>query len=650
MTPEDIEQIASDEETRWKKTHAAVVEELKDTFFEYQQDRKLARELTAEMVATTRDEDKMALANDEAVAHGLTKLRAGKTSDLEELVKQPYFARVTTKEDGRQIEFKLGMASFPQERIVDWRKAPISRLYYDYKEGDEFCVTIQDREREGFVTLRRSYQGQKDNLTVIETAQGTLIKDKGAWTATADSDHFSRAPEHDGHLPPILSLITADQYDLISRDAEAAVIIQGIAGSGKTTVALHRLAWLLHHDNSDAKPEKCLVVMLNRSLKAYVEQTLPELNVTGVPILTYGQWSARLVDKMTGARVRGDLAKTRSVELFKSSTLCLQLLKSYVTKSEETEDMLSDLFGFLKFLQSEEPMWIKWSEVKDYITKQIAGGICDFQDDSILLHLYYLRFGTYPWAGDAAPAELDHLVIDEIQDFGIVEIRALLQALSPGRAFTLVGDEAQKIISARHFGSWNELLEESGIENTVPVTLTVSHRSTVELMRLANHLRGTAGDAEHASAGRNGPTPLFIRVDHEVNLPRQVGKWIDARLLENNRSLIGIICRKPAFAQQLVESLRKIGYPSVRLGHRDQFDFSPGITVTSAAQVKGLEFRNVLVVEPGEANYRTDEERNLLYVAVTRAESRLDFVGCTPPTKLLPRLEKTGDASEDVRT
>ena len=91
-----------------------------------------------------------------------------------------------------------------------------------------------------------------------------------------------------------------------------------------------------------------------------------------------------------------------------------------------------------------------------------------------------------------------------------------------------------------------------------------------------------------------------------------------------------------------VAQLKTAGHSYVRLGHRDQFDFSPGVIVTNVHQVKGLEFRNVLIVEATEENYNSnsEEERNLLYVAITRAEVRLDFIGSQKMTPLLPPLLK----------
>lgn len=330
LSKSDIQTIGQDEETRWKKTHSAIVKEIGQTLVDFEQDQTLARDLTAQIVASRRDEDKAALASDEAVAHGLSSLRKEKTQDLESLLTQPYFARVITEENGRKVEFRLGTASFPAERIIDWRKAPISKLYYDYKEGDEFDETIQGKLREGTITLRRSYQGVEDKLEKIETAQGVLVKNDEGWALSSGNDSRSRKASHDGRLPPILTLITPEQFGLITSDPEKPLMIQGIAGSGKTTVALHRLAWLLHESNSDAKPNNCLVVLLSPTLKSYIHSTLPELEVHGVPILTYKEWLEPLTFDLIGARPRGNFVHNPLVESFKSSTICVELLDEYV--------------------------------------------------------------------------------------------------------------------------------------------------------------------------------------------------------------------------------------------------------------------------------------------------------------------------------
>ncbi|HEX5033154.1 MAG TPA: UvrD-helicase domain-containing protein, partial [bacterium] len=291
LTEKDAQELGQSEEELWRSVHAAILNEMRQTKSDFESDRKTARDLTSQIVAARRDEDKAALASDEAVAHGLARLRKNKSSDLESLAEQPYFARVILNEGGRAIEFKLSTASFPEQRIIDWRKAPISKLYYDYRQGEEFCETIQGQEHEGFIELRRAYQGVEDHLQSIETAEGVIARSGEGWKVQSLHPALSRGEEHDGHLPPILSLITAEQFKLITKNPQKPIVIQGIAGSGKTTVALHRLAWLLHEDNSDARPEKCLVVMFNRSLKAYVETTMPELKIPSVQLRTFSQWA-----------------------------------------------------------------------------------------------------------------------------------------------------------------------------------------------------------------------------------------------------------------------------------------------------------------------------------------------------------------------
>lgn len=608
-------------------------------------DTKEARRLTAELVNASNDEDRSSLASDEAVAHGLSKLRRGIAEDFDALAKQPYFARVVTEEvDGKSVEFRLGTVSFPAQRIVDWRKAPISRLYYNYREGEEFSELIQGREREGSIQLRRAYQGHEDRLNVIELSDGTMSRTDDGWSYQDASEQLSRPRGHDGHLPPILSLITPEQFDLISHNPQKPMVIQGIAGSGKTTVALHRLAWLLHEDNSDAKPERCLVVVFNRSLKAYIETTLPELGIEGVPIHTYHQWLRGIAHGLIGDVPFGAFKRCREAELFKSSHEILEALHAYIATSPDAASgtYLDDLFAFYAFLAKRQVLWPKWETVKAQFEEQVQGRLIDEQDESVLLNLVYAREGHYPCKGGTLLNECDHIVIDEAQDFGIVEIRALLGALGVDRTVTIVGDAAQKIVMNRLFGGWEAVLAEAGFEDTQPIELTVSHRTTRDILDVAAYVRGDV-QIEGAAAARRGPKPTILRTDAYEVQPQFIGRWINRRLEEDPLSLSAIICRWPKQAERLTNALHKAGFTYVRWAHRESFDFSPGVLVTNVHQVKGLEFRNVLVVNPTEEQYESasEEERGLLYVAITRAEVRLDFLVCGKPTTLLPELERS---------
>jgi len=643
LSKEQISEIVADEEARWREIHAAIVKEAGRANKSMHKDRRLARKLTAELVGSRSVEDKVQLASDEAVAHGLSKLRRTITEDYDQLAKQPYFARVITDEDGKEVEFFLGTTSFPKHRIVDWRKAPISQLYYNYKQGEEFDEAIQGKDRLGTIKLRRGYKGIEDELQAIELPEGIIRKQDSEWSFEESDALLSRSAGHDGHLPPILSLITPDQFELISHAPNKPIVIQGIAGSGKTTVALHRLAWLLHKDNSDALPEKCMVIVFNRALKKYIETTLPELGIKGVAIRTYHQWLGTIAKEFGGGWPYDKLEKNIELEKFKSSPICLNEINEYVQEVSNIsgKDYKEDLFSFYKYLSKKEIFWPKWKEISQELKKQAKDELRNPQDDSILLNLVFAREGHYPCKAAKGLHLCDHIVIDEAQDFGVVEIRSMLNALNVDRTVTIVGDAAQKIIMNRHFGSWEELLREAGFTETTPIELNVSHRTTDEIMAIAKSLREDI-EFKQSSSIRHGPEPTIIKSGDFETQPHLIGKWIEDRIKENPNSLSAVICRWPKQAEKLTAILKKNGYPFVRWGHRENFDFSPGVTITNVNQVKGLEFRNVLIVNPTEAQYnsRSTGERNLLYVAITRAEVNLDFISKDKPTSMLPKLRR----------
>ena len=102
----------------------------------------------------------------------------------------------------------------------------------------------------------------------------------------------------DKHLPAIAALLDERQFDLIARDAAGLVAIQGSAGSGKTTVGLHRVAYLAFRDANRFRPDKMHVFVPNEALVHYVGRVLPELGVPGVPVSTFGRFAARMAIHM----------------------------------------------------------------------------------------------------------------------------------------------------------------------------------------------------------------------------------------------------------------------------------------------------------------------------------------------------------------
>ena len=180
----------------------------------------------------------------------------------------PYFGRLVLEEEERRREVLIGKSTFldPKTgvRIVDWRDAPVSRIYYRYEEGDDYDENFGGRDVEGEVVTRRSL-GVTDGVLATDRHAAGRVPDgagpasgfkrtKGSSRLAGGQGAAMRAEGHhkpgrlgtgsdglgreDKHLPEIAALIDPRQFDLITRPSSGLVVIQGGAGSGKTTIGL----------------------------------------------------------------------------------------------------------------------------------------------------------------------------------------------------------------------------------------------------------------------------------------------------------------------------------------------------------------------------------------------------------------------------
>jgi DNA helicase-2/ATP-dependent DNA helicase PcrA len=237
----------------------------------------------------------------------------------------PYFGHLRLSEEvagrGRvERDVFIGRATYvdPKTRvnIVDWRHAPVSQLFYRYAEGSDYEETFGDREVEGEILKRRTLTIEGGKLTRVASPQGVWVRDGEAWIerdaptrALAGGEQTSvrpRGPKRgvlgaapagaqalDRRLPEIAALLDPRQFDLISARDAGVVVIQGGAGSGKTTVGLHRLAYLSYTFPDRFPPRRMVVVTMGAALAAYIGELLPSLGVEGVRVLTFSTWAAR---------------------------------------------------------------------------------------------------------------------------------------------------------------------------------------------------------------------------------------------------------------------------------------------------------------------------------------------------------------------
>lgn len=288
-----------------------------------------------DQIADEKPEDLPSLVEQMTRVQALAAGRRGKAA-LPIDAASPYFAHLRLQAEGkpgepsRTLDVLIGRRGLIDRaagvQIVDWRDAPVSQVYYRYDEGDDYDEEVAGGHLRGVVQARRNVTIAGGKLRRIGCPQGTFVSSgEGEWfelegdevallaggQGTAARPPRPGPPErrhggrrrmepargaHDANktLPEIAALIDRAQFELITEPGTGLVVIQGGAGSGKTTVALHRIAWLVFNDPKEFKPSRCLFVVPSEALARYVAGVLPALGVHGVPVTTFRGWARNL--------------------------------------------------------------------------------------------------------------------------------------------------------------------------------------------------------------------------------------------------------------------------------------------------------------------------------------------------------------------
>ncbi len=467
-----------------------------------------------DQIAVARLEDVPALMQQMERIAGIAARRVENVTEPPD-PKSPYFGHVRLQEEGKPVrDVLIGKTTLidakANVRIVDWRHAPISQIYYKYEEGAEYEEVIGERDVVGHVLARRTVTIQNTELRRITAPQGIYVRSKTGWRSLSSAStelaggqgkavrpsdmrgvlgiDDSGTAREDRHLPEIAALLDPRQFELISKPDAGLIVIQGGAGSGKTTIGVHRLAYLAYQNKQRFSPDKMLVVVGSPALRAYISEMLPALDIGDLPIETYAEWASTQRKKhFPWLDVEYDESTPSVVTRLKTHPVMLRLLEKRAQVFSEDPRTRKDSHGILDFwaelctnldsilaafAESPDPdfpevdirrAW-RWcadrcpavvdldpgdrterraaeeGNVETEIEEDRKRGVddrsiedderarLDPEDDALLLRAYQL-IKTELRKGVKGPLVYEHLFVDEAQDLSPIDLAVLLHCV-----------------------------------------------------------------------------------------------------------------------------------------------------------------------------------------------------------------------------
>jgi DNA helicase II / ATP-dependent DNA helicase PcrA len=668
----------------------------------------------------------------------LERIRLEKIRRLDLAEREPYFGRLDWEEQGaegveRLYIGKVGVArqADSQPDVVDWR-APIASLFYTTATGgtDEASYSSPDGLISGSIWLKRNI-GIK--YSVLQRIVDSKVKGAPEDEGEPILDEFLRyrlQESRDTRLRDIVSTIQSEQNAIIRAPLDRPLVIQGVAGSGKTTVALHRLAYLLYTFRDTILASRIIIFAPSRMFLDYISDVLPELGVDGVVQTTFADWAqAELDEHVTLAdageryehlfapgrdpgegadapgRFKGSLLFQQVLDFalaeyeahyvpeadidlwpgarFQGRTVAQWFHESYtayplMARKERciarvkkwAEDQLTPFIGTMnekerrKTMRAAVQKWVKlWpSHSAPELYQQILGhkpskkstaahvghpdipprvvaeSVALFKQGVIapedLAPLVYVKGKLRGYKEDR---QLDHVVIDEAQDFSPFQVD-LLRNLTRENSFTILGDLSQGIHAYAGIHQWEEFMECFDSAPTAYFTLEQSYRSTLEVMTFANGVISQVGaPAALAKPVFRSGEPVRVEGVAVGDLPKAIAATV-ADLRSRNHASIAVIGRTEAQCRALHKALTELGLDP-QLVTPKQTSYRGGLSVMPAYLTKGLEFDAVIVTGADEPAYtRSPRDAKLLYVACTRALHELVLFYTEKPSPLLGRV------------
>lgn len=598
-----------------------------------------------------------------------------KRKRLTKILAIPYFGRIDfleKKENSKVMPTYIGIHTFydPESRatlIHDWR-APVSSMFYDHELG-EAGYRSPSGEIKGEISLKRQYRIRGGKMEfMIESAQ----------TVHDDILQKELSSNVDDKMKNIVATIQREQNQIIRNEDIRTLIIQGVAGSGKTSIALHRIAYLLYTFRDSISSKDILIISPNKVFSDYISNVLPELGEETVPETSMEQIlsgvlehkykyqtyfglvnellekpSSSLIDRIAYKASFGFISeldkfilhientyfKAADVKLTKYITIPAPFIEEQYLRfnrypirrrfdamADYMLDMLKIQYAFtvttagrnllkkeirLMFAGNNDIQvykdFFKWTN-NPGMFKMRKGHTLEYSDLAPLAYLHLALEGN-----GNQPFRVKHLLIDEMQDYSPIQYK-VIQKLFPCRK-TVLGDAGQ---SVNPYGSSTAETIQKSLTASEIMKLCKSYRSTFEITDFAQKIHP---NAELEPVARHGEKPQILQFGSAVEELSGIMGLISTYRKSGYKSL-GIICKTEQQAREMADVLKSYANDISFLSSQSSA-FVQGIVITSAHMAKGLEFDEVIIPQTDERNYRSEIDKSMLYVAVTRAMHRL---------------------------
>ena len=617
---------------------------------------------------------------------------------LEKMIKSPYFARIDFKFDDED-EFEkiyigrssLRKNSYQEMYVYDWR-SPIASIFYRFMTGEAFYDAPWGRVT-GELNLKRQYEIKNGKLEYFFDSDVQIV------------DEFLRQLLSQNTTAKMKAIVETIQHeqDVVIRDMENDLLmVQGVAGSGKTSIALHRAAYLMYQGlQTKLSANNIMIISPNSIFEQYISNVLPELGEDNVISSVFEDiLSALLIGRKIQSRndfLENLIVNSKYKEIsrnsieFKTSSFFREILDQFLIDIPRQWIEFEDVYYEGKCVVSrqilkdkilgrtETPLGIKLEQLEDYILEQIFGtgkgrghkeeknlikqeiqkfikidivelykilfsneayfysllqnsnlsqGIKSiweytrenleadrlYYDDAIAIAYLYLKiYGTNKYKN------IKQVVIDEAQDYYPLQYE-IFNLLFSNAKFTILGDMKQTLAKKEDISFYEQIQKILNKKKSSLIMLDKSFRCTNEILNFS--LKFIEKSSQIKSFNRNGDSPKVYIADNSEIFIDEIVKEINL-CQEKGFQSICLICKTEKNSIYLFNKIKhKLDIQLIKNGSVSDLQ---GVFILPVYMSKGLEFDAVLICDADSQNYHDEDDKNLLYVACTRALHKLSL-------------------------